>query len=587
MLSALAAIFMLIRAAYLAPRGFDLTDESFYMMWMADPWAYNLEARLFGFFYHPLYALMDGDITGMRLANLGLTWLLFYGLASALVNKMELESAVPWSGGWIHRSLAALLLAAPVQLLLSSVSLTPSYNTLCGQGLAVALWGLLLIDHRRRARAFSGWIMLGLGGAITFMGKTSSALLLAIAVALYILAAHRDKLPWALLAAAVALAALAVYAVTVGGSLERFVSEYKWALQVISAEPLYSYKELLLKFFERPSVPGRRSWLVFFAAAGLSYAYVARWPAGRRDLFRELVLLALLVMAVGWAAGLFPVHLQALMLPLPFTLLAAPLGALLALWPLDRASPGFRFRPGLLKLAPLLLVMPHIFAFGTAGNYIHRASILSVFWLMGAVTLMAALNPDRDKIIAAFKVMAAVSLFFIGGVVRYNEEYPYRQSQPLSRQNRVITALASGREFIVTDDMHDYLTNLQKIAAEAGFKKGRCLIDMTGHTPGVAYFLGAKAPGQPWLLGGYEYSRSWITSNFDRLPPADLPGCWVLLEPEGPRPNDPAWLARYGLDVEVMSEAGAVMATYEGESFRQILLKPDNSREENNYRRVP
>jgi hypothetical protein len=584
-LSGLAAIIMFIRAFYLAPRGFDLTDESFYLMWMADPFAYNLEVRLFGFFYHPLYVLMNGDITYLRLANLGLTWLLFYGLAVAFIKKIELESVAFWPEGGIHRDLAALLLTAQIQLLLISVSATPSYNILCGQGLAVSLWGLLLIGHQRRACAFSGWVMLGFGGAMTFMGKPSSAVLLAIAAALYILAAHRDKSPWALLSVVVALAALAVYVFTARGSFERSVDEYRWALQLFS-EGTYSFKKLLLRFFDRPHA-GRRGWLIFFAAAGFSYAYVARCAAGRKGLFGELFLLALPVTAIGWVSGLLPVS-HWLFVHTWFTLgplsLAAPLGALLALRrPREWASPFPGFRPNLLKLALLLLVLPQISAFGSSNYYIGMGSLVSVFWLMGAVALMAALNPDRDKIIAAFKVMAAVSIFFICGLMRYNEEYPYRQSQALSRQSRVITALATGREFIVPDDMHDYLAGLQKIAAEAGFEKGQCLMDMTGHSPGAVYFLGAKSPGQPWFTGaGYENeaSRNWIVSHFDRLPPDDLKGCWMLLEPEGLGPNDPAWLAGYGLDVEAMSEVGAIMAPYhfgqwEQRFDRQVLLKPE------------
>jgi len=569
--SAIAVIFMLIRAVYLAPRGFDLTDESYYLMFIADPWAYNLEAMLFGFFYHPLYVLTAGDITYLRLANLGLTWLLFYGLAITLVEKMELESATP-----CQRGLAALLLTAPVQLLLNlyGMRFTPSYNSLCGQGLAVSLWALLLIGHQWRLRAFSGWVLLGFGGSMVFMGKSSSALLLALGAALYIWAVHREKWPWIFLAVAVALATLAAFAFMASGSLEKFVSDYKLALQFMSvAGGTHTYKELLLKFLYRPNLPVP-IWLFFCAIAGLSYVYINRRTAGKRiyDLLFDSFWLALVALAIVWISGFSPAPPRLFALGL----LAAPVGVLLALWSRREWALSFQgFRPGLLKFALLLFFMPYIFAFGSANNMFHQASAAAVFWLMAAVTLMAA-QPDRDKITAAFKVMASASIFFVCTLTRFAEEYPYRQSQPLWRQNKLIISQAAGREFIVADDMHDYLTALQKIAAEAGFKKGQCLIDMTGHSPGAAYFLGARAPGRPWLAGGYPGSRSWITLDLDRLPPAELDGCWLLLEPEGPRPNDPAWLLKYGLDVEAMAEVGTVMAPYMGESFRQILLKPDN-----------
>jgi len=575
--SALAVLALLSQTVYLAPRGFDLTDESMYLMLTADPWAYNLSVFNHGFFYHPWYSLADGDITFLRLANIGLTWLLFFGLAFTLVKRIELESAAPWLNGRLHRCLAAWLLTAPAQLLLYYLGPTPSYNTLCGQGLALSLWGLLLAGHQRRAFAVSGWVMLGLGGALTFMGKPSSALLLALGAALYILAAHRGRLPWVLLAVAAASAVMAALAFSASGSLEGFVNDYKLALQAFSAEEgTHSLKELLLGFLRRPYLWSSRHSLIFFAAAALSCAYVSLGRAGwKYEIFGELFLLALLGIAVGWVSGFFRIlyGLSA------FCLLAAPVGALLALRLRKGVPIPQGLRPSLLKFALLLLFMPYIFAFGTNNDYVHQTALASVFWLMAAVTLVAALDSGRDKTIAALKVMAAFSIFFICGLTRFQAEHPYRQSQPLWRQSRVITAFSSGRDFIVADDLHDYLAELQKTAAAAGFKKGDCLIDLTGHSPGAAYFLGAKAPGQPWLIGGYRDSRHWLTSNFDRLPPDDLKGCWVLLEPEGPRPNDPAWLAKYGLEVADMSEAGSVRAYFmnEGKYFRQILLKPNAS----------
>jgi len=583
-ISTLVTLFILFRAIYFAPRGFDLTDESYYLMWMTDPWAYKLEGRLFGFFYHPLYLLVGGDITYLRLANLLVTWLLFYGLALTLIKKIELHSVSSWSLGKTHRYLAALLLTTPVQLLANFVCLpaTPSYNSLCAQGLAIALWGLLLIDHKCQVFAFSSWVILGLGGYMTFMGKFSSAMLLTIGVTLYLLASHRNQLPYFFLAVVVALTALVVSAVTVNGSIGSFIYEYKLGLQWVSVEGSPQRYQLWLKFFKGPSLKGWQ-WLVFFAVVSLSYAYVKCYISSQRkyDLLCELFLMTILTLGIGVTSGFLPFPSQLFHYArihyglFGFGLLAAPIGALLACWPQNWKHHFRDSQVSLLKFALLLVIMPHIFAFGTGHPYFFQASAVAVFWLMGAVTLLAALGPDRDKTVAAFKIMATASLLIMCCFTRYSEEYPYRQSQHLLQQRQIITAPDTGHVFIVTDDIHDYLVALQKIATAAGFKKGQCLIDITGHSPGVAYFLGAKAPGAPWLVGGYgEASKLWLTLLFDRLPPSDLEGCWVLLEPQGPRPNDPVWLTQYGLYVEDMTEVGAIMAPYAGRIYRQILLKP-------------
>jgi len=569
------ALYILIQPVYLAPRGLDLTDESYYLMWTADPWAYIPEVSLFGFFYHPLYILTGGDITYLRVTNLLFTWLLFYGCALALVKKTALSAAPAWSVNQAHLHLAALFLTVPAQLLLAFIRSTPNYNTLCAQGLALAVWGLLLIEHERRACMLSGWIMLGLGGYMTFMGKPSSALLLGMVVLVYLSAAHRDKLPWVFLAVLTALAALTFTAATVSGSLENFVHEYTWVLQQRSGEgSQYQSGPMLKRFFSTLGWPWK-GWLIFFAVAGASYAYVTRVAAGNRKLVvcGEALLWALVLIGLGWMSGFLPSprKIFAYESGFAFALLSAPAGALLACRP-----PTFRsVQTRLLKIVLLLLVMPYIFAFGTDHPYIRHALLCIVFWLPAAVLLMAAFGPERAKILAACKITTAASLCIIAGLAQHSVQYPYRQTHSLLRQSRVITAAGTGHTFIVSDDMHEYLAGLQKLAADAGFKNGQCLLDMTGHSPGAVHMLGAKAPGKPWLFGGYAASRHWLTSYLDRLPSAALKSCWILVEPEGPRPLDTAWFAKYGLNVDTYIEVGVLSAPYKEQSFRQVLLKPE------------
>jgi hypothetical protein len=231
----------------------------------------------------------------------------------------------------------------------------------------------------------------------------------------------------------------------------------------------------------------------------------------------------------------------------------------------------------LAPLGILLLCLPHIYAFGTASRgYTAIGSFALIFWLMGLTVFLATISRNAQKTKAALAVTAASTLVILCGLVRYYQEYPYRQSTPLRGQNEAVASLSTGHDFLISKDMAAYLSSLQALAYKSGFQKGDWLIDMTGRTPGAAYFLGAQAPGTPWLPGSYKASRYYVTSILDRLPPEDLRKAWVLVEPKGLRPNDPAWLEKYGLRVEKRPKLGPVIAPGDDgkSSFEQFLLKP-------------
>src|SRR5215210_4613173 len=58
-----------VLAAVLAAmdRGFDLTDEAYYVLSMQEPAAYRMTSTLFGYALRPAYLLFGGSITGLRI----------------------------------------------------------------------------------------------------------------------------------------------------------------------------------------------------------------------------------------------------------------------------------------------------------------------------------------------------------------------------------------------------------------------------------------------------------------------------------------------------------------------------------------
>ena len=79
-LSALGSVLVLGLLLKYSAYGIDFTDESFYLVWISNPFIYSVSLTQFGFIYHPLYSLLGGDIAALRQANILIT----YGLAWSL-----------------------------------------------------------------------------------------------------------------------------------------------------------------------------------------------------------------------------------------------------------------------------------------------------------------------------------------------------------------------------------------------------------------------------------------------------------------------------------------------------------------------
>ena len=53
-----------------ANRGFDLTDEAYYLLSIEEPAAYRMTSTLFGYALHPLHGLLGGSVTALRIVGL-------------------------------------------------------------------------------------------------------------------------------------------------------------------------------------------------------------------------------------------------------------------------------------------------------------------------------------------------------------------------------------------------------------------------------------------------------------------------------------------------------------------------------------
>ncbi len=127
---------------------------------------------------------------------------------------------------------------------------------------------------------------------------------------------------------------------------------------------------------------------------------------------------------------------------------------------------------------------------------------------------------------------------------------PYRQA-PLTEDRTPLRMANADATLNVAPGVAGYVDRLRQSAAQDGFRPGDPLIDLSGHTPGVAYVLGARPPGVAWLFGGYPGSEAYAALALGPRVDCDtLSRAWILLEPAGTARLPVELLERYGMDAQ-------------------------------------
>ncbi|RLK35506.1 hypothetical protein [Cupriavidus plantarum] len=540
--SAFASLATLAWVLWFCRFGLDFADEGFYLVWISAPYRYAISATQFGFVYHPLHLLLQGNIAALRQANVLLTFGLAWWAASSCLNEIFGHASM---ARWMRLIVAAAL--ATVALMFLRLWLpTPSYNWLAFQGMLLALSGMLLAQRTASARSIAGWALIGLAGTLVFLAKPTSAAVLGVCVLAYVGLA--GKLNWRMLAIAVLTAALccAIAAFAIDGSLTGFLTRLRrGSAQAFELGAGYSFTTLLrIDVFQLDAMSRQAiAWGVMFIG-GAAYLLSSRL-AIVRGLGLVLILAALVYEAIVVLGipekptefGEFQ-HLMLLAVPMASVLLALVL-------------PGSTLR-GLSRrhwaLALVLAVLPHAFAFGTNNNYWWLGGLVALFWVLAALVLLSPAASYRG-VVGLLLPLAMGAQLIVVTQVHSGMQGPYYQPQPLQKDDYRVDFGARGGVLWLAPTHGKYATDAIGAARTAGFVAGTPMIDLSGHSPGLLYAIGAENTGQAWIIGkypGYAGAEVVAASILDRVDCAELARAWLLVEPGGPVSLPTRLLSRFG-----------------------------------------
>jgi hypothetical protein len=179
-----AATLVVAVNLFMATRGLDRTDEGFYLNLISRPDDDPATVLPFGYVYHPLYTLVGGSIVGLRWFGMLLT------VALGMLATWTMLGLPRLVGRALPRGARAAFAAAigPTGLFVFlALPLTPSYNSLNLQAMLVVVMGLALAAFGEGRQQPVGWALVGVGGWIVLLAKSTSAAALAALVLLFVL----------------------------------------------------------------------------------------------------------------------------------------------------------------------------------------------------------------------------------------------------------------------------------------------------------------------------------------------------------------------------------------------------------------
>lgn len=574
--SAIGTLFALAWVLWFSNFGLDFTDESFYLVWMSNPFNYSVSATQFGFIYHPLYELLGGNIAALRQANIlitfGLAWVLCNLILKTVFETQTLET---------RRCLVISAALATTSLVFLATWLpTPSYNSLTLQALLIAGSGLLLAEKKTSRTSIAGWLLIGVGGWLTFMAKPSTAAALGLCAGMYLLLAGKLSVRLLVISIAAAVGLLVLSALAIDGSIPGFIDRLKDGVEVARTLGGGHTLAQLLRVDDFQLGEKGRTLLIVGTVVCASASYFSQSKTRPLVFGAALLSISFVLFELAIVGGFIQKPLNAdpfqglLIVAIPFAgiLVGLLLSRLQLLISLTRTQ---------WSLTLIFLTFPYIYAFGTNNNYWTAGANAGIFWVLAGVVLMGPVASIVSLSVLLLPLGLAAQMVTVA-LIHTAIESPYRQPGPLRTNDYKLEIGKPGSTLALSKGFGRYFAEAIDAANQAGFKKGTPMIDLTGQSPGILYAIGASNIGQAWLIGGYPGSNAVAAAMLKKVSCEQLSRAWLLAEPEGPRKINPDVLRSFGANMATDFEVVGTFKTAEGaggykEGRQQKVLKPVRS----------
>ena len=466
-------------------RGFEVTDEAYYLLLAMQPEASSLYISAQHWITSGLWQV-SGSISAFRavgmLTLLSGAYLLAIGVFSACLDLGLVEDR--------RGSKAVIIAGAAVGAMLyaSTINLSPCYNLLASAG-AYAAAGLVLLASNRSnlSRKYFLYVLAGSALGVEALCKASAGASTFALLLLWLFIFERgytQKLMGAL-AMAFGLVTFSFLALLISTTIPEATKAIEQGMSLFKIVQVEAVDVRLLRYAEQFG----QSLLATLTTFALPILAFIVYAMTRRTVF-VLVGVAILIATLIWGGHWLGGWNADGSLEEPIALFAMLIMALILSIPLTKENP---------KLAGLisgLVLLPYSVAMGT-GNMLFTQAIVSLapWGVLIAALIMTypreAWNPLPASLIGICFVATVSSQILTSG------SRPYHLAAPLHKQDTPF-ALENLGVVKVDSRTYEFLRDLQAAKRECGILSGAPFIGLY-NVPGVALALQSVPLMSPWL----------------------------------------------------------------------------------------
>lgn len=523
--------------------GFDITDESLYILLADQPENMLASVTQFGYYTSILYQLSGKDIATFNL--LGLLVLLSSGLLFIIMLERYWLKLSGTDGLTSVRYTVIAPLASAILAYYHSWLLSPSYNWLALVSIFLVGAGLLSAVTEKNVRVYKSndvlkllisSLLIGIGGGLAFMAKPTTAAMLGVLSLLWIYAhpVYERKIRLLILSASIAFMFFVCHAIVYRDGLVVFIYELMHASNLIgllgAGHGISYFSAHVISAVSSLAEHLMQSKSYHFLLIAYILSLILRW----KNVSSVIIsVLHFSLMAVGLLFWVQLLHTQFdVFMSEGYAAVAISIYFLLTAFvisdqPVNQAEEGRQSFFNLAVLFFFLLIMQLSYAFGSANGLLGQMSGAIVFLCAASLYTVHWIEHNKKfKLISdAVALLITVSIFVM---LKSGYDGPYWLKGSIKEQVIPRTLLLNDSEIFVDIDMADYISQLQEVALKGGWQTGTALIDLTGRSPGATVILGGEFLAAPYLIGGYKGSSLFAQENLAQVPLVELKQAWVL-----------------------------------------------------------
>jgi hypothetical protein len=537
------------------PRGFNITDEAFYLLNYRYPSEYEANFSSFHLIITRLLGVTDAPLSTYR--ALGLAAVGVGGTAFGLSLSAWLRALSPADRrGWLtNPSLVVGYVLLGALLIACVFPVTISYNVLNTLFLLLAAAGVLVALRCGPATGGRWLLTAGLALGLDFFIKGSTAVLLGLSIL--------GLLGWCWRRSGVLLRALLWLGtgLAMGAGLFFFLVQapgtwlhnFLQESAVIGRQGGYRMGDLLPNYLA--SAIATLAFLVYpMGPALLALSWLAWWWPRRKPAFWSGAVAMALLGGVAafmawqalhrlWYSTSISNHMETMSLLLALVLLVATIVTIEASDSTPQAKAGCVVNsPTHWPVALWLYSLPFLAAAGTINDLRLNTLVDMGPWFGLVLVLLAQPRPTRlpDWVMAGLLLLPAG--FATEQIIWGTLWTPYTLSVPMPAQNQPLHSAGVRGTLLVDAGTVAYVTQLEKLLAAGGFRPGDPLLAFYD-LPGLVYLVGGVSPGASWYFARRD-GRNCHALDLTRIPLQKA--CILLNQPLGPELQ--SCLREHGMD---------------------------------------